>query len=82
MREGTRTRFRRRAPSQPLTHGVQPTGTYACDSVSDYQQVLGSGGLAGVQRQYEMAEWFPSLTDVEDEDDGVEFCCWGDKDGR
>ena len=58
-----------------------PLAPTAGDSVSDYQLVLGGGGLAGVQRQYEMAEWFPSLTDLEDKDDGVEFC-WRDKAGR
>ena len=31
-------------------------------------------------RQYVEAELFPSLTDMEDEDDGVEFC-WRDEDG-
>ena len=51
-------------------------------TVSDCQPVLGrrSGRLAGVQWQYVVAELFPSLTDMEDEDDGVEFC-WGDEDG-
>ena len=33
-----------------------------------------------VQRQYVVAELFPSLTDMEDEDDGVEFY-WRDEDG-
>ena len=43
-------------------------------TVSDCQPVLGrrNGRLAGVQRQYVVAELFPSLTDMEDEDDGVE----------
>ena len=30
--------------------------------------------LAGVQCQYVVAELFRSLADMEDEDDGVEFC--------
>ena len=37
--------------------------------------------LAGVQRQYIVAELFPSLADMEDEDDGVEFC-WREEDGE
>jgi len=39
--------------------------------------------LAGVQRQYAVAELFLSLTDIEaeDEDDGVESC-WSDDDGE
>ena len=40
-----------------------------------------SGRLAGVQRQYVVAELFPSLADMEDEDDGVEFC-WREEDGE
>ena len=45
-------------------------------TVSDCQPVLGrrSGRLAGVQQQYVVAELFPSLTDMKDEDDGVEYC--------
>ena len=51
-------------------------------SVCQPESVLGrrSRRLAGVQRQYVMAELFPSPTDMEDEDDGVEFCL-RDEDG-
>ena len=59
----------------------------AGDFVSDCQPVelqvaseRRSRRLAGVQRQYVVAVLFPSLTDMEDEDDGVEFC-WRDEDG-
>ena len=61
----------------------------AGDFVSDCQPVelqvqvaseRRSRRLAGVQRQYVVAELFPSLTDMKDEDDGVEFC-WRDEDG-
>ena len=34
--------------------------------------------LEGVRRQYVVEELFPSMTDDEDDDDGVEFC-WRDK---
>ena len=45
----------------------------------DCQSWRRSRRLAGVQRQYVEAELFPSLTDMEDENDGVEFC-WRDED--
>ena len=58
----------------------------AGDSVSNCQPefiVVGSERrsrrLAGVQRQYVVAEMFPSLTDMKDEDDGAEFC-WREED--
>jgi hypothetical protein len=34
--------------------------------------------LEGVHRQYVVAELFPSISDTEDDDDGVEFC-WRDE---
>ena len=34
--------------------------------------------LEGVRRQYVVAELFPSISDTEDDDDGVEFC-WRDE---
>jgi len=34
--------------------------------------------LEGVRRQYVVEELFPSITDDEDNDDGVEFC-WRDE---
>ena len=34
--------------------------------------------LEGVSRQYVVAELFPSISDTEDDDDGVEFC-WRDE---
>ena len=69
------------AASRSLTVRNPPMASDSA-TVSDCQPVLGrrSGRLAGVQRQYVVAGLFPSLTDMEDEDDGVEFC-WRDEDG-
>ena len=51
----------------------------AGDSVSDCQPR--STRLAGMQRQHVVAELFPSLTDIEGEDNGVEFY-WRGEDGE
>ena len=77
-----------RNPHPPTAAGgrsLRARNPPVADSVSNCQPepVLGrrSRRLAGVQRQYVVAELFvPSLTNMEDEDDGVEFC-WRDEDG-
>ena len=60
-----------------------PNSVFDCQPDSEPVRVLErwSRRLAGVQCQYVVAELFPSLADMEDEDDGVEFC-WREQDGE
>jgi hypothetical protein len=61
-----------------LLAGAFPAGLELASPVEPVSLARRSKRLEGVHRQYVVAELFPSISDTEDDDDGVEFC-WRDE---